>query len=187
MSKYDSKYPNQVELYGNIVENSSYKGSTRVRGVPYVPAIIRVVEINQKQRSIPILLQEGFEPPKVVSIYGQLHTASVINRSNVKVENKLFVYPHKISEVIPEKSNYVFLEGIIKSKPFYKINTLRKEFVRVWIDVPNVEGYYSSIACMAFGKMARRISNMQKGMMLTIEGKIRTEKGNVDVLICKKF
>ncbi len=187
MSAYDNKYPNQVGLYGNIVKNSSYKGSTKVRGVPYVPAIIQVTEVNQKQRNIPILLPKDYEPQNGVRIYGQLHGIIVkLSKSN-KTKSRLFVFPHIISEVIPQKPNYVFLEGTIKSKPFYRINNLNKEFVKVWIEVPDAEDRYASVACMAFGNMARRIRDMQKGMQLTIEGKLRAEKGNIDVLICKKF
>lgn len=186
---------NQVTISGTITEElklshtifgegfyTSYISSDRTRGTA------DVIPIMVSERLIAV---DDVWTGQNVRISGQFRSYNKRDAVRNKLILSVFVRELEVVEDDAYNENEIILEGFICKEPNYRTTPLGREITDFLLAVNRPYGKSDYIPCIAWGRNAKYVSDMNVGNMVHIEGRIqsreyikRFEDGTTEQRIC---
>ncbi len=170
---------NKVYVQGEIISEATF--SHEVCGEGFYEFFIRVMRLSGQADILPItlserLIQEGMlEKGKSICAVGQFRSYNKIE--NGKSRLILTVFIRALLEELPDKNpNTVLLSGYICKPPVYRTTPFNREIADVLIAVNRAYNKSDYIPCIAWGRNARFVKNLDVGDRIAVSGRIQSRE-----------
>ena len=176
---YELMDNNKVFLTGVVSSNPVF--SHEIFGEGFYNLDLKVERLSGSFDIIPItvserlLTEENFKFNNKVSIKGQFRS---YNKSeNGKSHLVLTVFVREITEVDNTLNpNIIELTGFVCKAPIYRTTPFKREICDVLLAVNRAYNKSDYLPCIAWGRNARFIKNMEIGKKVTIIGRIQSRE-----------
>lgn len=176
---YEELSNNRVTITGEIVSEPEYSHEVYTEGfyeftlsVPRLSGQVDLLPVTVSER-----LMEDFEMyiGKVITVYGQFRSYNKIEEEKSKL--LLTVFARSITEANPDiNPNTVELSGYICKEPMYRTTPFKREICDVLIAVNRAYNKSDYIPCIAWGRNARFVNNLQVGEKISVVGRIQSRE-----------
>lgn len=169
---------NKVTLSGEVVEESKF--SHYSFGEKVYECKIRVLRLSNTYDILPVLMTEelvnngAIVVGETISITGQFRSYNKI--VNEKSKLVLSVAAKQILQETPKQPNEIVLSGYICKPPVYRTTPLNREIGDLLIAVNREFRKTDYIPCIAWGRNARFVKDLQVGERITIKGRIQSRE-----------
>ncbi len=165
---------NEVLLEGTALDTPRL--SHENHGTRFYRFLLEVPRLSGQADVLPILLPEQLLPAvaKMVPlrIRGQLRSFN--NRSGVGSRLVLTVYALEIFPGIEEACNQILLTGSLCKPPVFRRTPLGRSICDLMLAVSRRYGRADYLPVIAWGQLAVRVSHLQVGDVLALEGRVQS-------------
>lgn len=176
---YVSEKNNKVFIYGEIVSDATF--SHEVFGEGFYEFFVRVMRLSGQADILPVtlserLIQDGMlAKGKSICALGQFRSYNKIE--NGKSRLMLTVFIRELIDELPDKNpNSILLSGYICKPPIYRTTPFNREIADVLIAVNRAYNKSDYIPCIAWGRNARFVKNLNVGDRIAISGRIQSRE-----------
>jgi single-stranded DNA-binding protein len=176
---YNCEKNNRVYLIGEIVSDASF--SHEVYGEGFYEFFVKVLRLSGQADILPITLSERLIQGamlckgKTICALGQFRSYNKIE--NGKSRLMLTVFVRELLEDLPDKNpNSILLSGYICKPPVYRTTPFNREIADVLIAVNRAYNKSDYIPCIAWGRNARFVKNLNVGDRIAISGRIQSRE-----------
>lgn len=136
----------------------------------YVPVVISEFQLNK--------LQGSSLKGKCVEVGGEFRSYLKQYEDGQKhLEKYLFVRAINIIEKNQDVDiNVIYLEGILKKAPNFRITPFGREITELYLSVPRMHGGSDMVPCITWGKNALCASKFKPGNKIRIYGRIQSRE-----------
>ncbi len=175
----DEKQNNKVFLKGEIVSEARY--SHEVCGEGFYDTEVKVNRLSGQADIIPITLSERIIESHDISVGSTISAIGQFRSYNKLVDGKsklmLTVFIRELLDGDGAKNpNNIVLQGYICKPPVYRTTPFSREIADVLIAVNRAYNKSDYIPCIAWGRNARFVKNLQVGDKLAIAGRIQSRE-----------
>lgn len=120
---------------------------------------------------IPETLAQGLEKGTVVKITGHYRSRDV--------ENHLMLYLFATSLTVEDELNLlnkITLDGFLCKKPIYRMTPLGRKICDIYLAVNRSNGKNDYIPCIAWGKVAEKLSELTVGEAVKVVGRLQSRE-----------
>ena len=175
----NEKQNNKVFLMGEII--SEKKFSHELYGEGFYEVDLAVKRLSGQIDVLPVTISERLvekdvlEIGKTLSVIGQFRSYNKI--VNEKSKLMLTVFVREIVNVTnPKSSNNIVLTGYICKQPTYRTTPFNREIADLLIAVNRSYNKSDYIPCIAWGRNARFVKNLEVGEKIAISGRIQSRE-----------
>lgn len=177
--EYVDKNNNKVYVRGEIL--SSAKFSHEVYGEGFYEMEVMVKRLSGQADVLPITVSERLMQEKDLQVGKTISAIGQFRSYNKLVENKsklmLTVFVREIVEDdLSKNPNVVTLSGYICKEPIYRTTPFNREIADVLLAVNRAYNKSDYIPCIAWGRNARFVKNLQVGDFMTVSGRIQSRE-----------
>ena len=176
---YATEKNNRVYLMGEIVSDATF--SHEVYGEGFYEFFVRVMRLSGQADVLPITLSERLiqvnelRKGKTICALGQFRSYNKIENGKSKL--MLTVFVRELLEDLPRKSpNGILLSGYICKPPVYRTTPFNREIADVLIAVNRAYNKSDYIPCIAWGRNARFVKNLEVGDRIAVSGRIQSRE-----------
>lgn len=176
---YEELSNNRVTITGQIINEPEYSHEVYTEGfyeftlsVPRLSGQVDLLPVTVSER-----LMEDFpmEIGKTVTVYGQFRSYNKVEEERSKL--LLTVFARSITEANHNiNPNTVELSGYICKEPMYRTTPFKREICDVLIAVNRAYNKSDYIPCIAWGRNARFVNNLQVGEKINVVGRIQSRE-----------
>lgn len=176
---YLSEKNNKVFISGEIVSDATF--SHEVYGEGFYEFFVRVLRLSGQADILPVTVSERLIESGKLSIGKQI-TALGQFRSYNKLENgksrlMLTVFIRELLKESEEKNpNNILLSGYICKPPVYRTTPFNREIADILVAVNRAYNKSDYIPCIAWGRNARFVRNLNVGDRVAISGRIQSRE-----------
>lgn len=123
-----------------------------------------------------MLLNVSIKEGKMLKISGQFRSYNNYKESGSKLILTLFAKEMEEVEEKAEFENEIYLNGFLCKKPVFRVTPFGREIADILLAVNRAYNKSDYIPCIAWGKNARIVKNMQVGQNLKISGRIQSRE-----------
>ncbi|MBQ5927130.1 MAG: single-stranded DNA-binding protein [Clostridia bacterium] len=176
---YVTEKNNKVYLMGEIVSDAVF--SHEVYGEGFYEFLVKVMRLSGQADILPVTVSErliqgnALEKGKTLCALGQFRSYNKLE--NGKSRLMLTVFVREILEETPEKNpNSILLSGYICKPPVYRTTPFNREIADVLIAVNRAYNKSDYIPCIAWGRNARFVKNLNVGDKVAVSGRIQSRE-----------
>lgn len=170
---------NTVVIAGKIVEGCIF--SHEVYGEGFYTFQISSERLSDKADILPVTVSERLidrsllQVGRKVDISGQLRSYNDYNSKKNRLVLTIFAREICLLEEGEEKSeNQIFLNGFICKRPIYRKTPFGREISDILVAVNRAYNKSDYIPCIAWGRNARYMSNLEVGANVRIWGRVQS-------------
>ncbi len=173
------KQNNRVYLRGEVVTEKRY--SHEVYGEGFYEMDVRVERLSGQADIIPITISErliqekNLEVGSVISVIGQFRSYNKVVEGKSKLMLTMFVREF-MSEDFSKNPNSIVITGYVCKAPIYRTTPFNREIADVLIAVNRAYNKSDYIPCIAWGRNARFVKNLQVGEKIALSGRIQSRE-----------
>ncbi len=177
--EYVEKGNNRVYVRGEIVSTARY--SHEIYGEGFYEMDVMIKRLSGQADVLPITVSERLIQEKDLQVGKTISAIGQFRSYNKLVENKsklmLTVFARDIVENEENKNpNSITLSGYVCKEPVYRTTPFNREIADVLLAVNRAYNKSDYIPCIAWGRNARFVKNLQVGDFLTINGRIQSRE-----------
>jgi single-stranded DNA-binding protein len=190
---YEQMNNNKVYIQGVVHAEPEFSHS--VYGEGFYEVILSVSRLSDHNDYIPItvserlLVDDNFKLGKTIAVKGQFRSYNKIIGEKSKL--MLTVFVRELVEVDESKNpNLIELTGYVCKKPIYRTTPFKREIGDILLAVNRAYNKSDYLPCIAWGRNARFIKNIEVGECVSIVGRIQSREyqkkfddGSVEVRI----
>ena len=172
---------NTVLLTGTIVEGCVF--SHEVYGEGFYMFRISSERLSDKADILPVTVSERLidkellQVGKKVDITGQLRSYNNYNSKKNRLVLTVFAREIRLLEMDEEKTeNQIFLNGFLCKAPVYRKTPFGREISDILVAVNRAYNKSDYIPCIAWGRNARFVKNLNVGDRIAISGRIQSRE-----------
>ena len=176
---YITEKNNKVYIMGEIVSDATF--SHEVYGEGFYEFFVRVMRLSGQADILPVtlserLIQDGLlAPGKTICALGPFRSYNKIE--NDKSRLMLTVFVRELLDELPDKNpNSILLSGYICKPPIYRTTPFNREIADVLVAVNRAYNKSDYIPCIAWGRNARFVKNLNVGDKIAISGRIQSRE-----------
>ena len=176
---YVTEKNNKVYVMGEIISDATF--SHEVYGEGFYEFFVRVMRLSGQADILPITLSERLiqgamlGKGKTICALGQFRSYNKIE--NGKSRLMLTVFIRELLDDLPNKNpNSILLSGYICKPPVYRTTPFNREIADVLIAVNRAYNKSDYIPCIAWGRNARFVKNLNVGERIAISGRIQSRE-----------
>lgn len=177
--KYEQINNNRVVLTGEVLSEPVFSHETFGEGFYEVP--IAVVRLSEKVDVIPVVMSEKlltdkrFGVGKTICVKGQFRSYNKPDKDKSKLI--LTVFAREIVEQNQEiNPNIIEITGFICKAPIYRTTPFKREICDILVAVNRSYNKSDYLPCIAWGRNARFIKDIQIGTKIFIVGRIQSRE-----------
>ena len=178
--KYEQMNNNKVMLTGKVVSKAKFSHETFGEG--FYELTLAIPRLSDKEDLIPVLVSEKlltdgkFEVGNTVRIKGQFRSYN--KNDGEKSKLVLTVFVREVVENMDEtvNPNIIEINGFICKPPIYRTTPFKREICDILVAVNRAYNKSDYLPCIAWGRNARYIKNIQIGSKLFIVGRIQSRE-----------
>ena len=170
---------NKVYVSGEIISDATF--SHEVCGEGFYEFYIRVMRLSGQADVLPVtlserLIQEGMlEKGRSICAVGQFRSYNKIENGRSRLILTIFI--RALIDELPDKNpNTVLLSGYICKEPVYRTTPFNREIADVLLAVNRAYNKSDYIPCIAWGRNARFVKNLNVGDRIAISGRIQSRE-----------
>ena len=170
---------NKVFIMGEIVSDATF--SHEVYGEGFYELFVKVMRLSGQADILPVTVSERLISERDLKI-GSTLCAMGQFRSYNKIENgksrlMLTVFVRESVEAPPAKNpNSIVLSGYICKPPVYRTTPFNREIADLLVAVSRAYNKSDYIPCIAWGRNARFVKNLQVGDRIALSGRIQSRE-----------
>ncbi len=176
---YVTEKNNRVYVMGEIVSDATF--SHEVYGEGFYEFFVKVMRLSGQADILPVtlserLIQDGMlGKGKTICAVGQFRSYNKIE--NGKSRLMLTVFVRELLAEAPNKNpNNILLSGYICKPPIYRTTPFNREIADVLIAVNRAYNKSDYIPCIAWGRNARFVKNLNVGDRIAVSGRIQSRE-----------
>ncbi len=176
---YVTEKNNRVCIMGEIVSDAVF--SHEVYGEGFYEFFVRVMRLSGQADILPVtlserLIQDGMlTKGKSICALGQFRSYNKLE--NGKSRLMLTVFVRELLSVPPDKNpNSILLSGYICKTPIYRTTPFNREIADILVAVNRAYNKSDYIPCIAWGRNARFVKNLNVGDKIAISGRIQSRE-----------
>lgn len=170
---YDNN--NILQLKGKIIETPTYSHS--VLGEGFFETKLEVKRLSTEVDILPVTISErlisGLKVGDEIGIKGQFRSYNKIEETHSKLMLTVFVREINDPNEI-DQSNNIGLVGYICKEPIYRTTPFGREIADVLLAVNRAYNKSDYLPCIAWGRNARFVKDLQIGEKLEINGRVQS-------------
>ena len=170
---------NKTYIAGEIVSDATF--SHEVYGEGFYEFFVKVLRLSGQADILPItiserLIQDGMlAKGKTIRAVGQFRSYNKLE--NGKSRLMLTVFVRELLEETPDKNpNSILLSGYICKPPVYRTTPFNREIADILVAVNRAYNKSDYIPCIAWGRNARFVKNLNVGDRIAISGRIQSRE-----------
>ena len=167
---------NRVELRG-VAEDAPLLSHVN-HGCAFYRFTLSVLRLSGQADKLPVivprplLLLTPVSPGDGVHITGQLRSFN--NKSGQGSRLVISTFAQTLTHDAGEPLNRIFLSGVLCKQPTLRLTPLGRSICDMILAVNRRYGRADYLPCIAWGKVAAKIAEMQVGDRLTLEGRVQS-------------
>ena len=173
---------NQAVLAGEAV--SEFQFSHEVFGEGFYLLYLKVARLSEAGDVVPLLVSDRLINVHESILGKQLEAKGQFRSYNKHEENQnhlilsLFVREIRFLDEgeKSQKPNSIYLDGFICKPPVYRMTPLGREIADLLVAVNRAYGKSDYIPCIAWGRNARFVKNLQVGDRIALSGRIQSRE-----------
>lgn len=176
---YVTEKNNKVCVMGEIVSDAVF--SHEVYGEGFYEFYVRVLRLSGQADILPVTLSERLirdgmlEKGKTICALGQFRSYNKIE--NEKSRLMLTVFVRELLDALPDRNpNSILLSGYICKPPIYRTTPFNREIADLLVAVNRAYNKSDYIPCIAWGRNARFVKNLNVGDKIAISGRIQSRE-----------
>ena len=176
---YSAEKNNKVYIMGEIVSDAVF--SHEVYGEGFYEFFVRVMRLSGQADVLPVTVSERLITDGELKIGATLCALGQF-RSYNKIENgksrlMLTVFVRELVDMPPSKNpNSIVLSGYICKPPVYRTTPFNREIADLLVAVNRAYNKSDYIPCIAWGRNARFVKNLQVGDKIALSGRIQSRE-----------
>jgi hypothetical protein len=176
---YSEKQNNRVYLRGEVVTEKRF--SHEVYGEGFYEMDVMVKRLSGQVDILPITISErlieeqSLEVGSTISFIGQFRSYNKLCDGKSKLMLTVFVREF-VSEDFSKNPNNIVLSGYVCKQPIYRTTPFNREISDVLIAVNRAYNKSDYIPCIAWGRNARFIKNIEVGERIALCGRIQSRE-----------
>ena len=170
---------NKVYLYGKVVSKPLF--SHEIYGEKFFDVDIEVPRLSEQSDIIPVTISERLfnkglvEINQFVALKGQFRSYNKIVDGHSKL--MLTVFVREVCEPSGDLSdNVVEIVGYVCKSPIFRTTPFRREICDVLLAVNRAYNKSDYLPCIAWGRNARFVSELEVGQRVFITGRIQSRQ-----------
>jgi single-stranded DNA-binding protein len=174
---YEQMNNNKVHLKGVVETEATF--SHKVYGEGFYELELSVPRLSDHKDIIPITVSErlladdNFKKGTQVAIKGQFRSYNKVMGEKSKL--MLTVFVRELAELEEDKNpNIIELSGYICKKPIYRTTPFKREIGDILLAVNRAYNKSDYLPCIAWGRNARFVKNVEVGEKVNISGRIQS-------------
>jgi len=176
---YNGEKNNKVFIMGEVVSEATF--SHEVYGEGFYDLNVKVMRLSGQADVLPVTVSErliadgDLKVGATLCAFGQFRSYNKIE--NGKSRLMLTVFVRELAEMPPSKNpNSIVLSGYICKPPVYRTTPFNREIADVLIAVNRAYNKSDYIPCIAWGRNARFVKNLQVGDKIALSGRIQSRE-----------
>ena len=178
MTESTTLQSNKVYLCGMVETDPVY--SHELYGEGFYEFSLKVPRLSGQNDVIPLTVSERLISGADLSIGTKIALNGQFRSYNKMVDEKsklmLTVFVRDFCDFSEENPNTVELAGYICKPPIYRTTPFNREICDLLIAVNRAYNKSDYIPCIAWGRNARFVKNVEVGQKLTIQGRIQSRE-----------
>ena len=171
---------NKIEISGIVSSESRF--SHKIYGEEFYNFDISVERLSGSADMIPVTISERLFNKDELTVGKEIKIDGQIRSYNSSSESRnrlvISVFAREIYYGEGNNENAVQLNGFICRKPVYRTTPMGREIADILIAVNRAYNKSDYIPCIAWGRNARFVKNVQVGQNIVISGRIQSRKYN---------
>ena len=170
---------NKVFVMGEIVSEASF--SHEVYGEGFYELKVKVMRLSGQADILPVTVSErliadgDLKTGKTLCAFGQFRSYNKIENGRSRL--MLTVFVRELAEMPPAKNpNSIVLSGYICKQPVYRTTPFNREIADLLVAVNRAYNKSDYIPCIAWGRNARFVKNLQVGDKIALSGRIQSRE-----------
>ncbi len=173
------KQNNKVYVKGEIITEAKF--SHEIYGEGFYEMDILVKRLSGQADILPITISERLIESGNLKIGSTLSAIGQFRSYNKQVDGKsklmLTVFVREVVEGVEYKNpNTIVLSGFICKPPIYRTTPFNREIADVLIAVNRAYNKSDYIPCIAWGRNARFVKNLEVGERVSLSGRIQSRE-----------
>lgn len=175
----NEKQNNKVYIKGEIVTEAKF--SHEVYGEGFYEMFVLVKRLSGQSDVIPVTISERLIESENLKVGSTLSATGQFRSYNKQIDGKsklmLTVFVREIlNDVEAKNPNNIVLSGYICKPPVYRTTPFNREIADVLIAVNRAYNKSDYIPCIAWGRNARFVKNLNVGDHIAISGRIQSRE-----------
>lgn len=176
---YNSEKNNKVFIIGEVVSEAAF--SHEVYGEGFYDLSVKVTRLSGQADILPVTVSERLITDGDLKVGATLCALGQF-RSYNKIENgksrlMLTVFVRELADApLSKNPNSIVLSGYICKPPVYRTTPFNREIADVLIAVNRAYNKSDYIPCIAWGRNARFVKNLQVGDKIALSGRIQSRE-----------
>jgi single-stranded DNA-binding protein len=170
---------NKVYIMGEIVSDATFSHEVYSEG--FYEFFVKVMRLSGQADILPItiserLIQGGMlEKGKTICAVGQFRSYNKLENGRSRL--MLTVFVRELLPELPDKNpNSILLSGYICKPPIYRTTPFNREIADVLVAINRAYNKSDYIPCIAWGRNARFVKNLNVGDRIAISGRIQSRE-----------
>jgi primosomal replication protein N len=177
--KYEQINNNRVVLTGEVIEEPIFSHETF--GEAFYQVSLSVLRLSEKADILPVIISEKlltdkrFGVGKTICVKGQFRSYNKTDDTHSKLV--LTVFAREIIDINTEVNpNIIELVGFICKPPIYRTTPFKREICDLLIAVNRSYNKSDYLPCIAWGRNARFLKDMEVGAKVFLVGRIQSRE-----------
>ncbi len=170
---------NKVYLYGKIVSEPEY--SHEIYGEKFYDINLEVQRLSEQSDIIPVTIserlldKETMKPNCFVALRGQFRSYNKLTNGHSKL--MLTVFVREVCEQnLSLSGNVVEIVGYVCKNPIFRTTPFKREICDVLLAVNRAYNKSDYLPCIAWGRNARFVSELEVGQKVFMTGRIQSRE-----------
>ena len=173
------KQNNKVYLKGEIVTEAKY--SHEIYGEGFYEMEVMVKRLSGQSDVLPVTISERLIESRQLKIGSEISALGQFRSYNKQVDGKsklmLTVFVRELlDDDFAKNPNNIVLLGYVCKAPIYRTTPFSREIADILIAVNRAYNKSDYIPCIAWGRNARFVKNLQVGDKIAISGRIQSRE-----------
>lgn len=174
---YDLLNNNVATVMGTVITKPEY--SHQMYGEGFYESVLAVERLSEQVDEIPFTISERLlegceiEVGKNITITGQMRSYNKIIDGKSKLLLTLFVRD-VLEEPISKNPNIIDIVGYVCKPPIYRTTPFKREICDILLAVNRAYNKSDYLPCIAWGRNARYIKDIEVGAKISINGRIQS-------------
>ena len=173
------KQNNKVYLKGEIVTEAKY--SHEVYGEGFYEMEVMVKRLSGQSDVLPVTISERLIESRQLKIGSSISALGQFRSYNKQVDGKsklmlTVIVRELLDDDYAKNPNNVVLLGYVCKEPVYRTTPFSREIADILIAVNRAYNKSDYIPCIAWGRNARFVKNLQVGDKIAISGRIQSRE-----------
>lgn len=175
---YSSEKNNKVYVMGEIVTDAVF--SHEVYGEGFYEFYVKVMRLSGQADLLPVTISERLisggelEKGKNICAVGQFRSYNKLENGRSRL--MLTVFVRELIDMPEKNPNSIILSGYICKPPVYRTTPFNREIADLLVAVNRAYNKSDYIPCIAWGRNARFVKNLNVGDKVAISGRIQSRE-----------